>query len=192
MAIEHSSMEVNAMEQILEDSFARLSLQEREKGLFDVHGLPLLDQEDPENTDVLLDEIECSLNKIRRKQSYDKAKSIRDGQLVKDRSFRLMFLRCDRFKTKVAAQRIVRHFEVKEDLFGDGEVLGRDVRQSDLSEEDMAVLESGFWQILPSRDSCGRPVLLIAPALRPNEASAKSCVRTIDSVYDALHRRTDK
>jgi len=184
---EHPTMEVNTMEKILEESFATLSLQEKEKILFDVHGLPLIDQEDPANIDDLLDEIECSLHKIRRKRSYDKAKSILDGRLVKDRSLRLMFLRCDRFLTKVAAQRIVRHFDVKEDLFGDGEVLGRDVSQSDLSEEDMAVLESGFFQILPSRDSCGRTILFAVPELRPFNASSKSCVRTIDSVHDFLY-----
>jgi hypothetical protein len=168
------------MEQILEKDFGKLSLLEREKILFDMHGLPMVDQEDPANVDDLLGDIEHNINNIRRKGSYEKAKSIDDGRLVNDRSFRLMFLRCDRFQSKVASQRIVRHFEIKEDLFGDGEILGRDVRISDLSEEDVAVLESGFFQVLPSRDSFGRTVFSVFPESRPNKSSTRSCVSRID------------
>lgn len=186
-----ASQEVEKMEQILAEDFNRLSLMEHEKVLFDMHGLPLVDQEDPEDIDDLLEDIERRIKRIRRKRSYDKAKAMDGGRLVKDRSFRLMFLRCDRFESKVAAQRIVRHFEVKEELFGDGEVLGRDVRISDLSDEDVAALESGFFQMLPVRDNFGRSILFVAPAYRPKESSTKTCVREIVPcafliVYDML------
>mmetsp|Transcript_20681 Transcript_20681/g.50801 ORF Transcript_20681/g.50801 Transcript_20681/m.50801 type:complete len:118 (+) Transcript_20681:3-356(+) len=74
---------------------------------------------------------------------------------VCSRQFRLQFLRCESFKGKNAAKRLVFHFKKKEMLFGDGDVLGREVRLSDLSPLDLAMLQSGAMQVLPTRDVSG-------------------------------------
>jgi hypothetical protein len=49
-------------------------------------------------------------------------------------------------------------------LFGDSEILCRDVRQSDLNEQEMKSLNSGFFQILPNRDAAGRAVVFVTPS----------------------------
>lgn len=98
-----------------------------------------------------------------------------------------MFLRCERFNPKPAAERIVLHFTSKKLIFGSPDekntinentsttannnnnhrknnihVLARPIVMSDLNENDMAVLQSGFMQILPQRDAAGRIVLCYA------------------------------
>ena len=122
-----------------------------------------------------LDEMDQNVRKIRRKQAYDRAKYMNEAY-VTDRSFWLMFLRADRFDANLSAQRLVRHFEVKQELFGDGEVLGRDIFLSDLNDDDMRALESGFIQLLPSRDSSGRSIFSIVPMHRPTDVELVNCV----------------
>ena len=103
-------------------------------------------------------------------------------EYVNDKDFRLMFLRCERFRPKPAAERIVTHFLMKKIIFGcphqkdksmkmneqkkqkvyvdeEVHVFARPVLMSDLYEEDLAVLERGFHQILPQRDAAGRMVI---------------------------------
>lgn len=71
--------------------------------------------------------------------------------------FLLKFLRCEDFNAKKAAQRLVRHFEKKMELFGDG-VLHRDIKLSDLSDDELVFLQTGCFQILPSLDRANRVV----------------------------------
>ena len=54
----------------------------------------------------------------------------------------------------------------KKELFGSGEILGREIRLSDLSEDDMETLESGFMQVLPTRDAAGRSIFCLTPSHR--------------------------
>jgi len=165
-------------EKMLAAEIDKLTLVEHEKIMFDVHGIAQMDQEDPEGIDGMLVQVEAEVNKIRSKVAYNRAKYL-DENYVNDRSFRLRFLRCDRFDCKLAAQRLVRHFEVKQGLFGEGDVLARDVRLSDMSEKDMLALEAGFIQVLPSRDAGGRSIFSIAPMHRPTECSVENCVSKI-------------
>lgn len=78
-----------------------------------------------------------------------------------------MFLRCDQFNVQIAAQRIVKHFEIKRELFGD-KCLARTLRMSDLNEDDMEVLNSGLFHLQPTRDVAGRLVMVFDPGLRPD------------------------
>lgn len=186
LSFEHASHVINMPDSFLEEHLAekllteelnRLSLVEHEKILFDIHGFSQVDQEDPVDVEVRLQEIEREIGKIRNKKAYDYANYC-NPDYVQDRSFRLKFLRCDRWDTKLAAQRIVRHFQVKQELFGETDVMARDVRLSDLSSDDSVALESGFIQVLPTRDVAGRSIFSIAPMHRPDHCSIQSCVRT--------------
>ena len=135
---------------------------------FDVHGIANPVDETPDVVNEKLEQMERHIQKIRRKRAYDLAKYMNESY-VTDRSRRIMFLRGDYFDAKLSAQRLVRHFEVKRALFGDGEVLGRDVLLSDLNPLDIRALESGYLQVLPSRDSSGRLIFSMAPMFRPPE-----------------------
>ena len=106
-------------------------------------------EETEELIEKSLAEMDEELQKIKKKPAYDKAVKM-NPDYVNDRKFRIQFRRCEVFRCTSAAKRMVLHFEKKEILFGDGEVLGRDVRLSDLSTKDLAMLQSGAMQILPS------------------------------------------
>jgi len=79
-------------------------------------------------------------------------------------SFRLKFLRAEKFDPHLAAIRMALHFEEKLELFGE-EKLGREILQSDLSEDDMASLSSGYLQILKKLDFGERKVVFYYKAL---------------------------
>ena len=148
--------EAEAVEELLATEFASLSLIERDKVMFDVHGIPAAEiEETPELIAKSLEDLEQEIRKLKKKESYENAKYI-NPEFVNDPAFRLMFLRSDLFNCADAAKRLVHHFEKKEKLFGSGEVLGRYVRLRDLSPDDMRILESGVLQVLPTRDVAGR------------------------------------
>lgn len=170
-----SLQELEIAEKLLSEELDKLSLAEHEQAVFDVHGLPQSRNDDPSNVDDYLKGMEQEIRNIRNKDAYEYAKYL-NPDYVTDRSFCLMFLRCDWFDTKLAAQRMVYHFEKKKELFGSGEILGRDVRLSDLCDEAMLALSSGFTQILPKRDAAGRFILYISPVLRPKNVSQICCV----------------
>lgn len=171
------SFDEAAIAEILSAELDKMSLAEQERILFDIHGLPQGHNDDPPNIDDYLQEMEMEIRKVRNKSAYLHAKYVNEDY-VNDRAFRLMFLRGDLLDVKVAAQRMVFHFETKKRLFGDGDVLGRDIRLSDLSNDDMAVLESGFLQVLPTRDAAGRTIFVAAPLFRPSRTTVVNMVRS--------------
>ena len=68
------------------------------------------------------------------------------------------------------------HFEIKRRIFGEGEILGRDVLQTDLTEEDMERLRDGFVQVLPERDVAGRTVICLNLGFRRQDSLASPLV----------------
>lgn len=171
----HSEQEAKQAEEVLSEEIARLSLIEHEQAVFDVHGLPQFHNEDPPDVDMYLEQMDNEIHKIPNRHAYELAKYW-DEEYVANPTFQLSFLRCDMFDPKVAAQRMVYHFERKRMLFGESEILGRDIRMSDLSLEDIVVLESGFFQVLPHRDTAGRLVLAVSMMLRPLDLALEHAV----------------
>ncbi len=79
-------------------------------------------------------------------------------------NFRLKFLRAEKFDAHLAAVRMALHFEEKLELFGEDK-LAREIIQSDLDEDDMASLSSGYVQILDALDMGERKVIFYYKAL---------------------------
>jgi hypothetical protein len=157
--------EVATAEEVLAAELAEMSVTERDKITFEIHGISTeVFDETPEIVELALNKFEDHIKKVptRKKDAYEKAKYI-DPDYVNDREFRIMFLRSELFDSKKAALKMVKHFTIKRELFGNGEILCRDIRQSDLNEEDMKTLHSGFFQVLPNRDAAGRAVVIFAP-----------------------------
>ncbi|KAL3916510.1 MAG: hypothetical protein SGILL_005146, partial [Bacillariaceae sp.] len=102
------------------------------------------------------------------------------SQYVDDPSFRVKFLRAERFHVKNAATRLLRHFEEKKSLFGE-HCLGRDVLLSDLNEGDMEYLECPGHQISSSLDKHGRSIeicnfdLLTKTNISSKTSEVRSC-----------------
>lgn len=164
---EEGDLALEAMSQELK----RLSLTEQEQAIFDVHGFSGEVEETDEMIDAALMELEVELSSIDEsdKEAYLQAKFLNEGY-VKSRSFELMFIRSDRYDIKTAARTIVYHFDFKRRIFGDGEILARDVRQSDLTKEDMFIVENGGYQLFPCRDGSGRILQAISFDLKPDVA----------------------
>ncbi len=141
----------------------KLSIQERDGAIYDLHGVSSISEEDPELIRIALDSFEIELNSIpdREKQAYLLARE-QSLEHVTNEKFLLMFLRGNHFDSKLAAARFVGFFKFKMELFGKDK-LGRDIRVNDLNEEDMVCLESGFAQILSTRDRADRAVFFLVP-----------------------------
>jgi len=171
--------EADIAEQVLSKELEKLSLEEHEKLLFDIHGIARTQEEDEgESLGKKLKALDDALNKMKRKkkEAYEQAKFL-NRAYVESKGFRLMFLRAECFNPKAAAQTIVTHFEIKRRIFGDGEVLARDVRQDDLNEEDLAKLNDGFLQVLPERDAAGRTIICLNLGFRRQDALASPLSR---------------
>ena len=146
---------------VLTKQFNNMSMQEQNHIIQDIHGVADVIHESTEFIDERLERVERFICEIEDRVAYDKALYIAPNY-VRDRKFRLQFLRAAEFNAKAAAKRIVSHFEEKEKLF-DEDALGRDIVMSDLSEDDMLSLNSGFMQILPVRDNAGRAIICMVP-----------------------------
>lgn len=171
--------EIQHVEEVLAQEMESLSLSERDKILFDIHGISNQEQEDNDKIAELLtamaEELQCpkfhaAHATTKTMEAYIKAKYLNE-EYVTSRQFCLMFLRSEGYDPKLAASKLIQHFHIKQELFGSSsiygeDILGRDVRLSDLSPDDIQTLESGFFQICPSRDVAGRSIFFQAPRHR--------------------------
>lgn len=157
-----TDQEADIAEDLLAKEMDKLSMQEHEEIAFDVHGFCNFDDEDAATVNLRLLELETELQGIKdNKEAYTLARNMNE-KYVTDRDFCIMFLRREKFNVKAAAALLVHHFQVKRQLFGEGDILGRDIRQSDLSPTDLLILKSGYYQVLPTRDAAERLVLLVS------------------------------
>jgi len=145
---------------LLASQLAGLSVSDREKAYMDVHGISDNAKESPEFmvSDSLL-KLQQEIDLLPDKRAYTIAKRL-NSEYVQDRDFRLAFLRCERFDCQKAAIRIIRHFQMKLDLFG-MEKLAVDITQDDLDVQDMDALYSSGGRFLNAYDSAGRIINLI-------------------------------
>ena len=174
----NSEEEADLAEQVLSNELEKLSLDEHERILFDIHGICCTAEEESEPfLSEKLVQLDACLNKIKRKkkEAYDRARFL-NKKYVDSRDFRIAFLRSEKFNVKLAAQTIINHFEIKRRIFGDGEILGRDVLQKDLTEEDMEKLREGFIQVFPERDAAGRTVICLNLGFKRQDSLASPLV----------------
>ena len=149
---------------LIAQAMSRLSNEEREKALDDLHGICGMEDEDPSMVSSLLEELDTHLTAIKNETAYALAET-KSRKYVSSRGFRMMFLRADRYEPKEAAERMIRFFEVKKHLFGE-EKLVKDITLDDLDEGDTEALETGCAQISIGKDKAGRPVVVFLRKLR--------------------------
>jgi hypothetical protein len=138
-----------------------LSVMERDQAYEDMHGVSATIQETPELISKALNVMEQSLQTIRHKPTYDMALSIKEDY-VQDHQLRLMFLRAARFDAPMAASQMVEFLDWKLKLFGTEKLCQAHIGLQDLDADARFMVESGFYQILPARDSRGRMILTVA------------------------------
>mmetsp|Transcript_15982 Transcript_15982/g.39154 ORF Transcript_15982/g.39154 Transcript_15982/m.39154 type:complete len:466 (-) Transcript_15982:284-1681(-) len=138
-------------------AISQSSTNAAERACFDAHDLPdALLKETPELIERALALLDIEIHARYDNHAYILAESM-NPSFVKNRDFRLMFLRTDNFNVKKAALRMVRHFQVKLDLFGK-ERLASNITQDDLDGDTFDGVYNGHVQVLPTRDHMGRTV----------------------------------
>jgi hypothetical protein len=152
-----------------------LSMEDRERVYYDLHGVSDEIKETPEMIKQGLSELEKALLELAHKDAYDLAEAM-NPEYVQRKEFRLKFLRAEYFVAKNAALRLARFFQAKLDLFGRYK-LAQDIVQDDLDEDDMAVLYGGGNQSLPIRDRAGRAVAVWFPSQKTQSMDCKAKVR---------------
>ena len=170
---------LNETEQIYkvqEDALAReiekLSFDDKAKVDFEVHGIPHMGNlyQQPVNIDWYLQQLEIELQSTTQYSDAFREAQRMNPNYVNSKEFRLMFLRIflqkNSFDVKQAAAKMILYFSTKKLIFGSGEILGRDIRLSDLSVDDRAAMDSGAWQTMSDRDVAGRVVVFYAPGQR--------------------------
>ena len=134
--------ELPSPSKLLAEAIHNLTLQEREKVYEDIHGVSEIIEETSDligQSLVDLDNELLSLNSNNNNNkeemfAYNKALAM-SKDYVTDSTFRLSFLRAERFNCNKAASRIVRHFELKLKVFGE-EKLTKPIRLSDLNDKE--------------------------------------------------------
>lgn len=146
---------------IVTEGFEKLSLQEREQALAELHGVADTIDETPEFLNMRIQQLSLEIAKVRGKKrtAYDKAAFL-NPKYVESRTFRLLFLRCERFDVKKTTTRLMKHFETKLELFG-LECLGRSIRFDDLTDDAKTIFLSGAQWFTKLYDRSGRRLYLI-------------------------------
>ena len=151
------------VEALMTKELRELTAQERNTIMEELHGVTVnMVNEECDATFVndKLSSLDVELNKIKKnKQAYERALFLRPSY-VKDRNFRLMFLRADEFDVTKAARRILNHFQLKLSLFGLDKLV-KDITMDDLSDEDILLLKEGYQQIMPVKDRAGRTIVVM-------------------------------
>jgi hypothetical protein len=178
-----------AAEQELARGMSQLSVNELEQSLYDIHGVSELIEEPPQFVTQKLYDLDAALAvmDMTMKQSYNLAMQA-NPSYVQSEAFRLKFLRADTFDASAAAKRMARHLDAKLQLFG-VQKLTKDLGMEDLFPEDLEVMESGWFTVLPLRDRAGRLVVVNIPPLRCG--SAQSRTRFFFVLLSLLSKETD-
>lgn len=168
-------------ESLLANALGTMSIQERERAYFDVHGVSETVDETPELIEKSLLELKhelwniaqkdpmgraglkVSLSKVTEETAFRLAYQ-NDASYVTHPSFCLRFLRTEMFHIGKTARRMVLHFDLKQRLFGQAK-LCKDITTNDLDSDDLKALKAGCMQILPRRDSSGRAILVSIPGI---------------------------
>lgn len=160
----------------------RLTVEEREAALHDLHGVSSTGPEDetPQIADNAVAEFRRLLEEERQLSSNSLLKLAEDQypERMNHRSFHLMFLRATDFDAQKAVHKLLLHLEQQSELFGSSKV-GKKIALADLSRDDIAALENGHLQLLREKDRSGRSVLFDSIQHR----------NSVDFVPDSLVRR---
>ena len=162
---------LNEVYSAVSKEMTNLTVADREQSYFDVHGVPTNYVE--ETPELIQDSLRLMEKEIQamastggdeknNKEGYTLAESM-DPNFVHDPNLRIKFLRGERFDTKLAAKKLMKHFQVKQKLFGKSKLV-KNITQSDLNQEDLDMLYSGRLQILPMKDPAGRTIVQMFPS----------------------------
>jgi hypothetical protein len=137
-----------------------MGMEARSTLLEEIHGVTSEPPEEGshERMQECLRQMAQELNNIPERRAYDEA-SNNATSFVNSVSYRLAYLRAERFDPKKAAARMVLRLELLSQYFG-SVALQRRITFHDLPEEAQMVVRSGSLQLLPGRDRAGRKLMM--------------------------------
>eukprot|EP00980_Cylindrotheca_fusiformis_P019628 scaffold6821_cov127-Cylindrotheca_fusiformis.AAC.2 len=162
----HLKSEKEDLDKYLAQSMTTLSVKNREAALEEVNGIASTEAEDPDTLEHCLQEFDEHLMQLKQGTYYEVAEKM-DPNCVKDRDFRIMFLRANRYASngqhrydaKRAAWQMKNFFDTKHLLFGKDKLV-KEITLYDLDEDDKRSLQRGSIQVLPVRDTAGRFIIV--------------------------------
>ena len=110
-----------------------------------------------EISDQQLQDLQDAIDSIPTKEAYNLAMEL-DPHYISNSRLALSFLRSTEGNARQAARRLIRHFDTKLSLWG-ADKLVKDITLDDFDNDDMEALQSGGFQVLPTKDRAGRPIL---------------------------------
>ncbi|KAL3904854.1 MAG: hypothetical protein SGILL_009908 [Bacillariaceae sp.] len=175
---------VNA-DTVIAQQLSQLSMQEREKVYFDLHGVR---DEFPETPMMLYEAMENMKQHLQDMMTQGAAPAYEQAMqqnpfYCHKPGFLTKFLRAESLDPSLAAVRMARYFDDKLELFGP-EKLTRDITQEDFETgdlNDMDTLYSGQAQILPGRDRAGRAIFICSPAAK--SSSGTPCMSMLRRLF---------
>lgn len=165
---------IQEVDSIIAQCMNDMTHEDRQQSYLEIHGVSEEFHETPSSIQHSLEQMKAHVEKIAKKEALDLARTM-DESYVNDPSLLLKFLRGERFNETQAAEKFVRHFELKRELFGKAKLV-KDIEQSDLDEDDIIALYSGYVQWLPLRDIVGRTVTCFFPGMSSAQLSSISRV----------------
>ena len=163
-----STLNPNAVEELLANEMEKLSLYEREEIDDQIHGFSSLAAQES-SPELIEDSLIAMDNELKKLPSSELTRAFRKGismnsAYLYDKAFRLKFIRAEKFHAKKAAQRFCKWLNVLHSIFGDP-ALHRPLFLSDLGKDEIKLLRIGSAQFLGSRDRCGRRVAILLDSM---------------------------
>jgi hypothetical protein len=151
--------EEDNIDSLIAGALNQLSINEREDVYQEMHGVDDKVNETPEMLQTSMIALHTELetfkhHNYREGLAFNTAEAM-SRKYVHDPFLRIKFLRSEKFDAKKSAERMIKFFDTKMELFGK-EKLCKDITLDDLDTDDMALLKSGSLQLLPTRDRSGR------------------------------------
>ncbi len=155
-------VDTNAVDVMLSRELEKVSFSDRNAIHEEVHGVRNLAViETPLLIERSLQAMQVEIHQIHPKPAYDHAVMMHSHWVLHDSNLKLRFLRTERFNVQKAAGRFVRFWDLVLEYYG-AVALQRPIRMSDLGKEEMELLRSGEFQLLPFRDRSGRRIICCA------------------------------
>lgn len=160
VAEQQQQKEIDAL---LTDALNGLTFDERQEQQEVLHGVEAENSEDITFLNNALAALDANLAPKTRGTAFEIAEK-QNPSYVNARSFRITFLRGNRYDINATADQMIRFFTMKQKLFGT-EKLTKDITIMDLDENDIHSLQSGSIQIA-GKDRSNRQILFQALGLR--------------------------
>lgn len=161
------STNIHEMEKLWASELYELSAQDRENTNNELHGVTTSEihsnPEDGWTEDQYLTCLDLFQTEIDTKIPFEDKQTYRRGlelgsSYIMSPTFRIGFLRAERFDVQKAAIRYCNCLDFLAEFFGEFALM-RPLLMSDLTKRESKFLKEGFVQVLPNRDRLGRRIL---------------------------------